>query len=301
LDLRQFRQFVAVAETGSFRRAAERLHMAQPPLSVAIRKLEDEIGVPLFERNSHGVRLTAAGVATLDAARRCLRGADEVASAARAAASGEAGRLRVGFIGSVTFGLMPGLIQAFSTRYPNVKLELQEANNQGVLTAVVGETLDLGFVRLPTARPPGVAFQLVQRDVFVVALPAVHGLARRKRLSLEDLAGQPFIGYTPSPVGGLHAAVTQALMQAGVTPVVTQEAVQVHTVIGLVESGLGLALVPSINAAHAARGVVFRPLRDLGSSAAIGIALAYRSENEPIVARRFREVVEACVGKVGVD
>jgi len=275
--------------------------MAQPPLSVAIRKLEEEIGVPLFERSSLGVRLTAAGVATLDAARRCLRDADDVASSARSAASGEAGRLRIGFIGSVTFGLMPQLIQAFRARYPNVKLELQEANNQGVLTAVVGGTLDLGFVRLPTTRPLGVAFQLVQRDVFVVALPAAHALARKKRLALEDLADQPFIGYSPSPVGGLHAAVSQALMQAGVTPVVTQEAVQVHTVIGLVESGLGLALVPSINAAHAARGVVFRPLRDHGSSFAIGIALAFRSESEPTVARRFRDVVAACVGKVGVD
>ena len=288
--LRQLRQFVMLAETRSFRRAAERLFMAQPPLSVAIRKLEEEIGVPLFERGARGVRLTPAGEAACEAAKRCLRDADEVTSAARAAASGEAGRLRIGFIGSVTFGLMPQLIQAFGQRYPNVRLELREATNESLLAAVDEETLDIGFVRLPTARPPGVEFQWVQRDVFVAALPAKHPLARSKRLSMGDLADQSFIGYAPSPVGGLQAAVTQALMQSGVSPRITQEAVQVQTVIGLVESGLGIALVPSVNALHISRGVVFRPIADLPKGAAIGIALAHRADGGSVVARRFREV-----------
>jgi DNA-binding transcriptional LysR family regulator len=296
MDLRQLRQFVAVAEAGSFRRAAEQLCMAQPPLSVAIRKLEGEIGVPLLERSSRGVRLSAAGEAALAAARRCLRDADEVAGAARAAASGEAGRLRIGFIGSVTHALMPRLIQAFGQRYPQVKLELHEATNQQLLSAVASDALDLGFVRMPTARPPGVDFQWVQRDVFVAALPAQHPLARRRRLRLQDLADQPFIGYTPSRVGGLHAALMQLLMQAGVSPPITQEAVQVQTVIGLVESGLGLALVPSVNAPHASRRVVFRPLADLPAGHSIGIALAHRSAGESMVAVRFRELVTEQAG-----
>ncbi|HUG21094.1 LysR family transcriptional regulator [Piscinibacter sp.] len=297
MDLRQLKQFVAVAETRSFSRAAERLCMAQPPLSVAIRKLEEEIGFPLFERGSRGVQLTPAGDAALEAARKCLRDAEEVLSAARAAAGGEAGRLRIGFIGSVTFGLMPRLIQAFRAHYPNVKLELVEATNQELLSAVEGETLDIGFLRMPTAQPPGVKVQLIERDVFVAALPAQHALARRKSLSMKDLANQPFIGYTPSRVGGLHAAVTQLLMHAGVSPSVTQEAVQVQTVMGLVASGLGMALVPSVNAAAASDLVAIRPIRDLPRSPSIGIGLAYRASGESVVAKRFREVVGEVLGQ----
>jgi len=298
MDLRQLRQFVAVADARSFRGAAERLFMAQPPLSVAIRKLEEEIGVPLFDRGSRGVRLTAAGQAAYDAALKCLRDAEEVASAARAVAKGEAGRLRIAFIGSVTFGLMPRLLQAFSRRYPNVRLELREATNLEALTAVESGAMDLGFVRVPAIRPADVALQVIVQDVFCVALPAGHPLTGKKTLSLKELADEPLIGYTPSQVGGgLHGAVAQLFVHAGIAPRVAQEAVQVQTVIGLVESGLGVALVPSVNAPHASKGVAFRPLRGLPRDAVIGIALAHHAREESVVARRFRDTVSETLGQ----
>lgn len=305
MDLRQLRQFSAVAETLNFRRAAERLCMAQPPLSVAIRRLETEIGVALFERASRGVRLTAAGHAAYEVAQRCLRNADELMSAARAAAQGESGRLRIGFVGSVTYGLMPRCVRAFSARFPNVKLELHEATNAGAVSAVDGGTLDIAFVRVPTARPPTVKFQQIESDVFCVALPAGHPLVSKAQLRLKDLDGQAFVGYASSRAGGLHAAVTQLLQRAGVSPSVAQEGVQVHTLIGLVESGLGLALVPTVSAAHAPSGVAFRPIRDLPRDAAIGIALAYHATEESAVARRFRamageEVLATRSGEGGV-
>lgn len=291
MELRQLRQFVTVAETLSFRRAAERLCMAQPPLSVAIRKLEEELGVTLFERSSLGVQLTVAGHAACEVARKCLRNAEELASAARSAAHGESGRLRIGFVGSVTFGLMPRFVRAFSERYPNVKLELSEATNAEAVRAVDGGTLDIAFVRVPTMRPPAVKFQHIESDVFCIALPAGHPLASRKSLRLMDLAGEPFVGYAPSRAGGLHAAVTQLLQRANVSPTVAQEGVQVQTLIGLVESGLGLALVPAVSAAHAPTGVAFRPIRDLPRDAVIGIALAYHMTEESLVAQRFRDLV----------
>jgi DNA-binding transcriptional LysR family regulator len=298
MDLRQLRQFVAVAEARSFRGAAERLFMAQPPLSVAIRKLEEEIGVPLLERGSRGVRLTAAGQAAYDAALKCLRDAEEVASVARAVAKGEAGRLRIGFIGSVTFGLMPRLIQDFSRRYPNVRLELREATNLEAVTAVQSGAMDIAFVRVPAIRPADVNLQVIVEDVFCAAVPAKHPLAARKTISLKELANEPLIGYMPSQVGcGLHAAVAQLFVQAGVAPTVSQEAVQVQTVIGLVESGLGVALVPSVNAPHASKGVAFRPIRGMPRDAVIGIALAYHATEESVVARRFRETVSEGLGK----
>jgi DNA-binding transcriptional LysR family regulator len=291
MELRQLRQFVTVAETLSFRRAAERLCMAQPPLSVAIRKLEEEIGVALFDRASRGVQLTAAGHAAYEVARKCLRDAEELASAARAAADGESGRLRIGFVGSVTFGLMPRFVRAFSERYPNVKLELSEATNAEAVLAVDGGALDIAFVRVPTMRPLTVKFQHIESDVFCIALPACHPLASRKSLRLMDLAEEPFVGYAPSRAGGLHAAVTHLLQRAGVSPTVAQEGVQVQTLIGLVESGLGLALVPAVSAAHAPAGVAFRPIRDLPRDAVIGIALAYHLTDESVVAHRFRDLV----------
>src|SRR3954469_8250206 len=136
MDLRQLRQFMTLAEERSFSAAARRLFMAQPALSVAIRKLEEEIGSPLFLRGSRGVRLTAAGEAARHAAQRCLAAAADIPTAARLAAGGEAGSLRIGFSGSVTVRLLPRLLQAFSRRYPAVKLELREGTNLELLTQV---------------------------------------------------------------------------------------------------------------------------------------------------------------------
>lgn len=291
MELRQLRQFVVLADTLNFRRAAERLCMSQPPLSVAIHKLEAELGVQLFDRTGRSVQLTEAGRAVHQLTVRCLQSLDDIAPVARAVAGGEAGRLRIGFIGSITFGLMPRHIRAFRERLPKVQLELHEVTNAEAVAAVAAGTLDVAFVRVPTARPPSVAFQQIESDVFCVALPAGHPLASRATLRLRDLDGEPFIGYAPSRAGGLHAAVSQLLQRANVSPTLVQEGVQVHTLIGLVESGLGLALVPTISAAHAPAGVVFRHLRDLPHDAAIGIALAYPESGERAVARRFRDMV----------
>ncbi|KQP49342.1 LysR family transcriptional regulator [Pseudorhodoferax sp. Leaf274] len=279
MELRQLRQFVTVAETRSLRRAAERLHMAQPPLSVAMRKLEEDMGVALFERSARGVQLTSAGEGALAAARKCLAAAAEVGAAARAVAGGETGELRIGFTGSTTFGLLPRMVRAFHQRYPQVRLHLHELTNQQSLTQVQAGQVDLAFVRVPTSHLPGLHFEVMERDRFCVALPPGHALADKAQLTLRDLAGQDFIGYTPSPVGGLHAASSRLLQQAGVAVQLVQEAVQVSTVLGLVLSGLGLALVPSTNAHYYATSVVYRPLRGLPRDSGIGIALVHRPDS----------------------
>jgi DNA-binding transcriptional LysR family regulator len=298
LELRQLRQFVAVAEAGSFSGAAKRLCMAQPPLSMAIRKLETEIGATLFDRSLRGVRLTPSGFAALISARKCLRNAEEVVSAALAADAEEAGYLCVAFIGSVTFGLMPRIVQAFRARFPNVKLELREATNREVLAAVQNGSVDLGFVRLPALCPPGVAMQSVEKDLYCIALPLGHRLSRKRSLRVADLAGESFIGYLPSQAGsGLHGAVMQIFREVGVSPNIVQEAVQVHTVIGLVESGLGVALVPSVITRYASHRVVFRPLCEPAELLETGIALAYSTTSESGAASRFRSIVGELVSE----
>jgi len=146
-------------------------------------------------------------------------------------------------------------------------------------------------LRIPVVRPPNVEIQLIEPDVFIAALPFNHYLARRKLIALDELTGQSFIGCTPSREGGLQVAVTQLLLKSCVMPCITQEAAQVQTVIGLVESGLGVALVSSVIASMQSRIIVFRPLHDTQQADAIGIGLGFNRTKESPVARRFREVV----------
>jgi DNA-binding transcriptional LysR family regulator len=290
MELRQLKQFVAVADLLSFRRAAERLHMAQPPLSVAIRKLEDELGAELFERRGRTIRLTAAGHEALRASRRCLADADEVRSATRSAAKGESGRVRVGFVGSATYALLPRLIPAFRQRHPGIELELRESTNLELLALLEQERLDVGLVRYPTASASALHFEVVEHDVFQAVMPKKHPLAAQRAVTLKALAQEPLIDYASTKVPGLHAMVMLAFQHAGLSPRVVQEATQVQTVVCLVESGLGVALVPSVSSRLASRNVVFRPIRGLPAAAAISIALACRAQNESAAAKRLREV-----------
>jgi DNA-binding transcriptional LysR family regulator len=292
MELRQLRQFVAVAEAGSFSLAAERLCMAQPPLSVAIRKLEDEMGISLFERTGRGVRLTPEGETALAGANRCLKEASDLTNMAQSAQHDASGLLNIACIGSAVYGLLPKILKVFASRYPGIKFTLREYTNHETLIAVENGSIDLGFVRVPIARPVNVEFQQVEQDRFCAALPNDHPLCQQTTLSLQDMADETFIGYVPSRAGGLQGALMLTLLQAGISARITQEAVQVQTAIGLVEGGLGVALVPSVHAATASPRVTFRPIRDLPPEPVIGIALAYAPATESASTRRFRAVVQ---------
>jgi DNA-binding transcriptional LysR family regulator len=191
--------------------------------------------------------------------------------------------------------LLPTLVQAFSPQYPKVRLELREGTNLELLSMVEAGTLDLGFVRIPVSRPPDLRFQLVEEDQLCLALRRGHALTTRFAIHLAELEGLPFIGYASSPVGGLglHTAVSHVLQHAGMAPGITQEAVQVQTALGLVASGLGVAMVPASNTPYQrSSGAVFRPIANLPADARIGIALAYHSRNENPVMHRFLQVSE---------
>jgi len=181
-------------------------------------------------------------------------------------------------------------VPAFRKRYPAVELELRESTNLELLGLVESEQLDVGLVRFPTAATGTLAFELVERDVFHAVLPKGHALAARREVTLKALAAEPLIDYAATSVPGLHAMVALAFGHAGLAPRVAQRATQVQTVICLVASGLGVALVPSVSARLAPRSVVFRPVKGLAAVAAIGIALAWRPQDELPAARRFREL-----------
>ncbi len=290
MDFRHLQQFVVLAETLNFRRAAEKLHMSQPPLSVSIRKLEAELGVALFTRGKEGVSLTKSGEAALADARRALFHAREFGQAARAALTGDGGVLRIGFVGSATHAILPSILSQFRTRYPGVQLVLREATSIRIMESLEDETLDVGVVRIPVSARSGIRMSPLQTEPFVLAVPCHHPLATQATVCLRDLSEEGFILYTASDAAGLRMAATQACQLRGFSPKVAQEAVQVQTVIGLVGAGLGIALVPSVNQGLQRDNVVWKTLADFPESASIGIALGWQQGSESAAVRNFVEV-----------
>lgn len=290
MDLRQLQQFVVLAETLNFRKAAERLFMSQPPLSVSIKRLEEEIGVALFNRTKHKVFLTDAGKAVLADARKALFHAGEVERVARSAAQGLSGHIRIGFVGSAKYSLLPRLLPKFRSLYPNVTMALEEERNALIVQAIENNDLDLGIVRVPLTWKSALRYETVEEDHFVVALPASHRLTSKRSLALKDLKEESFIQYTRSNVPGLHAVTMLLFQEAGFVPRVTQEAVQVETLLCMVESGLGVALVPSVVEKQFSRKVVFKKIIGPGEGKVIGLAIAYHPDFEMATSRRFRDL-----------
>jgi DNA-binding transcriptional LysR family regulator len=293
MDLRRIRHFNVLAETLNFSRAAERLHIAQPALSVSIQKLETELGTKLFERTPSGVVLTASGQAALVEARRLLYHGEQLQRSVRDAAQGTGGRLRIGFVGSSIYRAIPSLIPAFRTRYPGVELVLREETSAAIITKLAEEALDIGIVRTPLLQSHGATLLTLQRDRFLAALPRGHALAEREHLGLADLARETFIMYSPEQATGLHASVMAACEAAGFVPDVAQQATQVPTVVALVESGLGVALVPEVMRGHREPHVVYRDLRDEREPVETTLALAWMEGTESPAAQRFIELTRA--------
>lgn len=275
IELRQFRQFVAVAEELSFRRAAARLNMAQPPLTAAIRKIEEELGVVLIERGRRVEGLTPAGRAFLEEARRAVAQAERATLVARRAGDGLAGSLRVSFVASAANGLLPGILRHFRATRPDIELRLEEATTAQQIAALREDRTDIGFVVLPIADSSGLTVRLVHKDDLVAALPDTHPLVRRARVSLSDLREETWIMF-PSRFGpGLYGRIMMACAAAGFAPRVAQEAVQMETAVGLVAGGLGVALVPPALALAQRPGVVFRSISGKGAPVAYDLALAF--------------------------
>lgn len=278
MDLRQLRYFSVLAETLNFHRAAERLNISQPPLTVAIRKLEAELGAQLFERGTRGVRLTAAGKAALDPAREALAQAQMVRDAVLQGGKGELGRLRVGFVGSAVSERLPRVITAYRQQFPRVELDLEETTSAEIVEALEARHLDVGLVRLPVMRRVALTLEVIEDDELVAAVPADHVLGRRKSIALAELASQPFIIH--GPVSVLHTTTILACQKAGFVPRVAQEATQVQTILSLVQSGLGVGLVPARMARFAPENVRLMPLAE---PIAIEMGIAFRPDAEPLV------------------
>ena len=274
MNLRQLRQFVTLAETGNFHRAAEQLHMAQPPLSVSIRKLEEELGSPLFERTTSGVLLTATGEAMLADARITLLHAERCRHAVQDAHSGEGGLVRLGIIGSATYALLPELIPSLRERYPKMELELTEATSSEILDGLLTRRFDAGLLRYPVLNPSGFEILPLDRDDFVLAVSDKSPLAGHDSIALSDAAKEPFIMYPAHKVPGLSALAMMRCQFSGFVPHVAQEAMQVQTIMSLVAAGMGVGLVAGVSRLMMPRGIKCLTLTDNPPGFHVGIALA---------------------------
>lgn len=261
IDLRLWRQFLAVAEELHFGRAAQRLHMTQPPLTQAIAQLEERLGVKLFDRTKRSVRLTAAGAALVPEARDLLARAAALPAHARAAAHGEIGRLRLAFVSTVGFGLLPRWIRNFRAQHPQVEFDLVEATGDVQLPALERADVDAGFmIHSPGFAPPRMQRLRVSRESLVLALPEQHPLAKSRALQLDAVLDQPLVIFPRRIVPSLHDAIFALYHAQGRTPRVTQEAIQMQTIVNLVAAGLGVAWVPDSVREFQRSGVVYRQL-----------------------------------------
>lgn len=260
MDLRDCECFVAVAEELHFGRAAARVGMAQPPLSQRIKALEEELGARLFARTSRSVALTAAGEAFWHEARDLLALAGRARETPRRVALGLAGRLRVGFVNPAMDAFLSAALAAFRRQAPEVELTLRELSSREQLEALAAGRLDVGFVRFTGQDVPGLAVRVVSREPYLLALPADHALAGRRRVSLADLDGQAMILPPYEQAHALRPALEAAFARGGATPVVVQEAASKFTMLSLVAAGLGLALLPASVRVWTRAGVVFRDL-----------------------------------------
>lgn len=292
MDLRQMRYFLALAEERNFTRAAERLHMAQPPLTRQIRALEEALGADLFVRTTRGVELTEAGEALLAEVPNLLSLAQRAKERTLAASQGLSGRLDVGIFGSGVLDVIPRILARFHAERPEVKIVLHNLTKTEQIEALRERRIGVGFNRLI---PPedDLRVETILRESMMVALPAGHPLARRKdvrELRITDLSDQPLILYPRLPIAGLAQQVMQAFNREKAVLRVEQEVEDVLTAIALVAGGFGVCVTTASTASLRLPGVVYRPLVSKHLSQ-IELSCLYRQSDESPVLAAFVSVV----------
>lgn len=293
IELRQLRYFVTVADEMHFGRAAQRLHMTQPPLSQAIQQLEAALGgVQLFSRTSRSVALTPAGTALLPEARRILQQTAALPDLARRAASGASGRLSLAFVSTADYSVLPPVLREFREAYPDVEIDLREATTDVQIEELLQSRVDVGLLipPLPDRARPQLDYLPVLTEPLILAVPKGLSVLRGKtKVALQALAEQPLVIFPRRIAPALHDAIVACYHEAGLTPRIGQEAIQMQTIIGLVSAGMGIALVPQSVSNLKRPGVEYRPLAD--RTPLVETGLAWRRDNASPVLRAFLELL----------
>lgn len=279
MELRHLRYFRAVAEELHFGRAAERLHIAQPPLSQQIRQLEQELDVVLLVRSTRRVELTSAGEAYLERVVGILDAVDDAGTQARRIGAGVEGQLAIGCVGSATYSVLPQIVRALREELPHVEVSVRgEMLVPAQVTALLAGEIDIALLR-PPVRHPGIALESLRRDRLMVAVPADHPLADGEGISIKQLQGEDFIvhaGQGQSVMAGVVASLCDA---AGFVPRIRHEVAETSTLVTLVAAGLGVAVVPAPTADLALGGIRYLPL--VPASLDVELIAAWRSDGSP--------------------
>lgn len=283
VELRQLKQFVAVAEELSFRRAAARLHMSQPPLTVAVKALEAEIGRSLLERSKHHVRLTGPGYLFLFEARRILAQAERAVQIAQSASNGA---LHLSHLGSATLGILPPLLRQFQCDYPSIELNVTMAGTFHQVQMLRRGEVDLGLIRVPIEDSRALKVTVLCEEKMLIAVPADHPLAGYKSVKVEMLAAEPFISYPPPEGPSFEGIFVAACQRAGFYPRVVQYATQMLSKLSFVSSGLGIALIPGSMRAVRLDNVIYLEIDEGKTPFGYSLALAapIKSTNPAIAA-----------------
>ncbi len=293
IELRPLRYFVAVAEELHFGRAAQRLHMTQPPLSQTIQALETQFGTPLFSRTQRSVALTAAGLALLPAAQQLLSQADDLLPLVQRAAAGDSGLLTLAFVSSADYSVLPKALREFRRLYPAVQIELHEATSDRQLESLAAGRIDLGILipPVPDKLKTELDYLPVLSEPLVLAMPEGSKAATSKRkVALKNCMDLPLIIFPRRLGPALYDQIIGCFRNAGLSPHIGQEANQMQTIVGLVSAGMGIALVPQSVSNLKRPGVEYRALKD--ASPLVEIGLAWRRDNASPVLRAFLELMQ---------
>jgi DNA-binding transcriptional LysR family regulator len=288
MELRQLSSFVAVAEELHFRRAAERLHLAQPSVSQQIRRLEAELGVELFRRDRRGAELTAAGEALLPEARELLVRADEAAAVARSTGAGERGRLRLSLTRSLTGGIAGAIVDAYRERYPDVALELGVGTTMLHVEQLLEGDIDVGFVR-PPLEHPALEVLVLGREPMVCVLPRGHRLTKRTMVRREDLKGEPLVWWEESHGPGAWREVRREVYGDPPWPEIDRTEPEEERIVSAVAEGAGVSFI-MLERSRSLRisGAVYR--RFASPEPTMGIAIAWRKGDTLPTLERVREL-----------
>ncbi|RQS69473.1 LysR family transcriptional regulator [Burkholderia sp. Bp8963] len=296
MELRQLRYFIAVAEEMNITRAAERLHMTQPPLSRQLQAIEDEIGLPLFERGARPLKLTEAGRVFYAQAKRLVDQADELGPLTRRLAQ-MSERIVIGFVPSTLYGALPDVIRAFREAQPGVELSLIEMFTLEQLGALKGGRIDIGFGRLRFDDDQLVREALIEEKL-IAALPAGHPLADPDRpLALADVAGETLIVYPSTPRPSFADQQLSALRDGGLAPAAVHEVRELQTALGLVAAEVGVSLVPESVEGVRVKGVVYRRLPE--PVATSPIIMSRRVHDESPATAAFCAIARAMIAPAG--
>jgi DNA-binding transcriptional LysR family regulator len=289
IELRHLRYFMMVAEELHFGRAAERLHMAQPPLSLQIRQLETRLGFQLFYRTQRSVVITEAGQVFLEECQKIFWQLEQAIRSGQQVSRGELGQLAIAFVSSAAYNVLPSILRSFRAAVPQVSLELHELTTDQQLRWMREGRIDVGFVR-PPIEDEAFAWTTIFQEPLVVALPEAHALAANLQVDLPMLAGEAFILFPRLLAPGLYDQIISLCQQGGFSPNVVQEAIQMQTIISLVAAEMGIAIVPISLQNLQRTGVVYRAFVEVTPQAAI--ALTWPKLSTSVTVKRFQEVVQ---------